>query len=63
MTTVDDLLDSDDYRPLPTYEDGTVKVFCSFCGQDNRSVSKMIQGPSAAICNECVMICIEEMMK
>jgi ClpX C4-type zinc finger protein len=32
-------------------------VACSFCHKSQRDVKTMIQGPTAAICNECVSIC------
>ena len=34
-------------------------VYCSFCGKDNREVTKLIAGPSALICDECTDICVE----
>jgi len=30
---------------------------CSFCGKKQREVNKLIAGPSAYICNECVDLC------
>jgi hypothetical protein len=30
---------------------------CSFCGKSSFSVSKIIAGPEACICNECVEVC------
>jgi len=32
---------------------------CSFCGKPQRQVKKLIAGPSAYICNECVNLCNE----
>lgn len=32
---------------------------CSFCGKKRSDVEKMIAGPNAYICNECVMICAD----
>ena len=32
-------------------------VKCSFCGKLPSQVTKMIAGPSAFICNECVALC------
>ena len=47
----------EDFTPLPKYEDGEAKLFCSFCGLDKRSVKCLIAGPSAMICNTCVEVC------
>ena len=32
---------------------------CSFCGKPARDVHKIITGPTSAICNECVELCVE----
>jgi ATP-dependent Clp protease ATP-binding subunit ClpX len=32
---------------------------CSFCGKDKDEVDKLIAGPSSAICNECVELCMD----
>ena len=32
---------------------------CSFCGKAQREVKKLIAGPSAYICDECVQLCTE----
>jgi hypothetical protein len=32
---------------------------CSFCGQSQFEVKKLIAGPKVNICNECVDICVE----
>lgn len=32
-------------------------LFCSFCGKSHHEVSKLIAGPSALICDECVVLC------
>jgi ATP-dependent Clp protease ATP-binding subunit ClpX len=32
---------------------------CSFCGKRNEQVKKLIAGPSAYICNECIDLCSE----
>ncbi len=53
------MTEEDDFTPLPKYEDGEVKLFCSFCGKDKRSVELLIAGPSAMICSECVGVCQE----
>jgi ATP-dependent Clp protease ATP-binding subunit ClpX len=40
-------------------------LYCSFCGKSQHEVPKLIAGPTAHICNECVslcaMICVGEM--
>lgn len=33
--------------------------FCSFCGKNQDQVKKIIVGPNAYICNECVELCID----
>ena len=32
---------------------------CSFCGKTQDQVRRLIQGPGAYICNECVMLCYD----
>ncbi len=32
---------------------------CSFCGKDQKEVVKLVAGPSAYICNECIKLCNE----
>ncbi len=34
-------------------------VYCSFCGKSQDQVSRLIAGPGAYICNECVKVCLE----
>ena len=34
---------------------------CSFCGKSRSQVKKLIQGPAANICNECVDLCVDIM--
>lgn len=34
-------------------------VVCSFCGKSKDDVAKMIAGPMAFICNECIVTCQE----
>ena len=36
--------------------------FCSFCGKGKNQVSVLIEGPSAQICDECVVLC-QDMVK
>ena len=33
-------------------------VRCSFCGKHQEQVSRIIAGPGAYICNECVHLCM-----
>jgi ATP-dependent Clp protease ATP-binding subunit ClpX len=32
---------------------------CSFCGQSEKEVKKLVAGPRVSICNDCVDICNE----
>ena len=32
---------------------------CSFCGKKQGEVKKLIAGPGAFICNECIELCME----
>jgi ATP-dependent Clp protease ATP-binding subunit ClpX len=32
---------------------------CSFCGQSEKEVKKLVVGPQVSICNDCVDICNE----
>jgi ATP-dependent Clp protease ATP-binding subunit ClpX len=34
-------------------------LYCSFCGKNQKEVGKLIAGPAAYICNECVQLCHE----
>lgn len=31
--------------------------YCSFCDKPSRGVRRIIQGPSVAICEECISLC------
>lgn len=35
------------------------KLFCSFCGKNQKEVKKLIAGPSVYICDECIQLCSE----
>jgi ATP-dependent Clp protease ATP-binding subunit ClpX len=35
------------------------RFFCSFCGKNQKEVTKLIAGPSVYICNECIKLCGE----
>ena len=42
------------------------KIKCSFCGKTSDQVKRLIAGPDAYICNECVDLCesiLEEELK
>lgn len=36
---------------------------CDFCGKDQTKVKRIIAGKSADICDECVLICMEILLK
>jgi hypothetical protein len=36
---------------------------CSFCGKFHNEVSKLVAGPGIYICDECVLVCCEIMVK
>lgn len=42
---------------MANFENEDVK--CSFCGKDSSQVARIIAGPDAYICNECVDLCSE----
>lgn len=42
---------------MANFEEEDVK--CSFCGKDSSQVERIIAGPDAYICNECVSLCSE----
>src|SRR5215467_5782797 len=33
-------------------------LYCSFCGKSQHEVRKLIAGPEAAICDECIGLCV-----
>lgn len=37
----------------------TDSLFCSFCGKNQKEVTKLIAGPAVYICNECIQLCSE----
>ncbi len=44
--------------------DGDQNVFCAFCGKDPQQVNALIAGPNDIyICDECISICADAMMK
>ena len=32
---------------------------CTFCGKTEHQVRKLVAGPSAAICDECIELCVD----
>ena len=40
-------------------KDDNNKIRCSFCGKTQDQVRRIVAGPGAYICNECVLICQE----
>ena len=38
-------------------EGGEGVLFCSFCGKTQNEVKKLVAGPSAYICDECIELC------
>lgn len=40
-------------------EKATEKMRCTFCGKSNFDVRKLIAGPTAFICDECVALCVK----
>lgn len=43
---------------LNEMEDMTTR-YCSFCGKDQHEVDRLIRGPEAYICDECVRLMFE----
>ena len=46
-----------DSRP----RDSDDQLRCSFCNLPRADVKKLIQGPVAAICDQCVEVCVQEL--
>jgi len=44
---------------MPKKEDSNDNLFCSFCGKNQKEVSKLIAGPAVYICDECIHLCSE----
>jgi ATP-dependent Clp protease ATP-binding subunit ClpX len=44
---------------MPRFEDRKPPVRCSFCAKNQEQVNRLIAGPGAYICNECVDLCID----
>jgi ATP-dependent Clp protease ATP-binding subunit ClpX len=39
--------------------DDNDNLFCSFCGKNQKEVTKLIAGPAVYICDECIQLCSE----
>ena len=39
--------------------DDNENLFCSFCGKNQKEVTKLIAGPAVYICDECIQLCSE----
>jgi len=44
---------------MPNKDEFNGKVRCSFCGKTQDQVRRMVAGPNAYICNECLLLCQE----
>jgi len=44
---------------MPKKEDASDNLFCSFCGKNQKEVTKLIAGPAVYICDECIQLCSE----
>ena len=44
---------------MPNMTDEKHVCRCSFCGKTEDQVKRLIEGPSAYICNECIELCVE----
>ena len=44
---------------MPNNKDDNNKIRCSFCGKTQDQVRRIVAGPGAYICNECVLLCQE----
>ncbi len=42
---------------------GSGRYYCSFCGKHHSEVANLIEGPGCYICNHCVKICSDVLMK
>ncbi len=44
---------------MPNMTEETRVCRCSFCGKTEDQVKRLIEGPSAYICNECIELCVD----
>lgn len=42
---------------MAAFDEGDGLIRCSFCAKGQDQVSKIVAGPSAYICDECVELC------
>lgn len=42
---------------MPSFNDGT--LYCSFCGEAQQDVDRLITGPGVNICNNCIKTCLD----
>jgi ATP-dependent Clp protease ATP-binding subunit ClpX len=42
---------------MPKKKDSNDNLVCSFCGKNQKEVSKLIAGPAVYICDECIQLC------
>ena len=38
-------------------------MLCSFCGKHVDEITILIQGPGVTICDECIQLCVEVVMR
>jgi ClpX C4-type zinc finger/Glyoxalase superfamily protein len=50
---------SDERAPSVSAQSAPQTLYCSFCGKSQHEVRKLIAGPTAFICDECVDICTD----
>ena len=43
---------------MPMSDESKKSLRCSFCGKREEEVRRMIQGPGARICDQCVNLCM-----
>ena len=44
---------------MPNMTDDNIVCRCSFCGKTEAQVKRLIEGPAAYICNECIELCVD----
>ena len=44
---------------MPKHDEPNDSLFCSFCGKNQKEVTKLIAGPAVYICDECIQLCGE----
>jgi len=61
------VLEKDVSKKIKKYSIGEENImsspfYCSFCGKGEEEVEEMLIGPEVTICNDCVRICVDEIM-